>query len=649
MSAAGASPTAAWKSEAEGPMLPASPPPKKDSDAAAATTPSNPLHPFRSGWSMPDKNNVEAGHIGGDVGDSDDTPAGEGPKAPWVRAVMLALACLPPFAMWFTWGVFVFAAHDFTTGITIADVGVMFSIFALPNVVLPLFATGIFSRMGATRAGIACCLLAAVGVAVCLIAYATQCRSAWTLLLFGVFLFGISFELAQQACALLVTLYFNYNELLLAYSVFGGAGKLGLIVGAASAVSIDVNALYVALALLLACGVGAMVGAAWLEGGPVWVASACDVDAVASTERRDEVDPRELLTGLPLLFWVTVVLGALGNAAVESFVSFSPTFLHGVWHDLPHWEAFWLIFSVAALAGVLHAPCALLVDRYGQRPAFTAQGIAGHVLAMCFMMFFPAVSLPALYCLVGLSAAVFTAAHTPMLFLAYPKPKYFLYANAFHACIFYFALFLAYPTIGVLGLASSTPDPTAFDRGAISVFIVMFCVAGVLLLVVLWHDISTSGAGVTSLSLLSLSQDGEGGLVVEVEERSLATKDDLENTEFAVFSKHTIGLGLCNPRETATNHAFACAPSWRAESFVASQPAARTGVAGNAVAPSTPSGSGASGASATTVPASKYRPAPAHSLSHFMPAAGVSPLYQSDPSVFGKYESKPKTSAPSDD
>lgn len=154
------------------------------------------------------------------------------------RFGLLLLTCSLAFSGYFSYELpsVTFEQLKASLQTTNAELGLAFSLYALPNTVMPLLAGVVYHKLGVWRGliGIACII--SVGIAV--ICLAVQERLLWLFLL-GRFLYGLVGESSLVGIEVLVADWFRYAEIGLAMGLgrfcAGGGSAPGFCSAAAAA------------------------------------------------------------------------------------------------------------------------------------------------------------------------------------------------------------------------------------------------------------------------------------------------------------------------------------------------------------------------------------------------------------------------------
>eukprot|EP01090_Pellita_catalonica_P006071 TRINITY_DN1626_c0_g1_i2.p1 TRINITY_DN1626_c0_g1~~TRINITY_DN1626_c0_g1_i2.p1 ORF type:complete len:383 (+),score=29.97 TRINITY_DN1626_c0_g1_i2:197-1345(+) len=296
----------------------------------------------------------------------------------------------------------------------------LFSVYSLPNCILPLFG-GIFVDKFGHRIGVfATCLIVFLGAHIVSIsAYAHSFLG----LLIGRFVIGIGGETLYMAVDAYAVVWFQKRQLAFALGVTHSSSRLGEIVqfvilpyvAAASGIEFGL--------FLSGCGCTLSLMACILMNFIDARVESSQLDPLRTNPKMPTVDEnKQKRDTLPMGFWVLCVTLACFSCGFYTWIDYAPDFLHRAWGY--NATAAGYLVAGSGLLSVLIAPViGLVLDKYGKR---LLAALFGNLilLAALFSMIYPDFPPYVWSMAIGVADATVQGAIYPCLELIVPPNRF---------------------------------------------------------------------------------------------------------------------------------------------------------------------------------------------------------------------------------
>lgn len=278
-------------------------------------------------------------------------------------------------------------------GITSGQFGLLYSVYSLPNCIIPFFGGFLLDKLGLRSGLFLCCVCVCLGPLLVAFSSVTQ---TFALALAGRFVFGLGAETSYVALDTIIVNWFANKAVALAMGICVSAGRLG------TWLTFNLNPL--AINLFHNWKAAVWVAAAF---GALGFLSACIfivLDKFAERKKKlknvtpinDEGPPPEpiklgVVRTFPVTFWVICLLVTMYYAVVFPFES-TATKLLSERYGYDESNAGRIISLLPLVSMILSPPFGYLVDKIGYRPLLVLMGeilMVSAILCMALTTFNP--------------------------------------------------------------------------------------------------------------------------------------------------------------------------------------------------------------------------------------------------------------------
>eukprot|EP01113_Clastostelium_recurvatum_P033162 TRINITY_DN4353_c0_g1_i1.p1 TRINITY_DN4353_c0_g1~~TRINITY_DN4353_c0_g1_i1.p1 ORF type:complete len:485 (-),score=72.07 TRINITY_DN4353_c0_g1_i1:61-1515(-) len=319
------------------------------------------------------------------------TPEGPGAHPFWhperalFRYLVLLVACLFSIGSYFAYDSIGVVQQELMDdfGITEEQFALLYTIYSLPNIVLPFFGGYMLDRIGIPIGTLISCTLVALGSMI--VAVSAFDAHFW-LMLVGRFLFGMGAEVSYVAQNAICCLWFKNRELALSMGLVVSAGRLG------SFFTFNANAFIVnhygdyRAALWL----GAVLASTAFVGAVLYFFMHKLAARVSPALLQSPVDPGSIsmrdVRYFPLVYWVVVFIVMVFYSTIFPFQSTATSYIQKK-YLMPNDKAAFIV-SLLPLSALFLSPIfGFIVDRVALRGVFVSIGLLALIPGFGLLMF----------------------------------------------------------------------------------------------------------------------------------------------------------------------------------------------------------------------------------------------------------------------